>query len=210
MCNNWPNFPFSVEGATGGLIGNTVMVCGGYDKISYVDKCYSLTSQGKTLVTHMSLGKMDAASIVLNDNILWVTGGYNYFYQIPTEYVTMTGTMPGPDLPKGLSDHAMVAINSTCTMVAGGFDSGGYSATTYFYDHSEGEWITGPSLIQARYDHAAGIVIDEVTDEQFVIVTGGYFQLDSTEILQDGNWIQGKINDIICVIFLKLGPLSTK
>ena len=103
--------------------------------------------------------------------------------------------------------HALVAINKTCSMVIGGADSGlsangGASASTFFYDHNEGEWTTGPSLMQVRFNHGAGIVTDEVTDENFVAVTGGsyysngYVFLDSTEILQDGNWVVGNINCI--------------
>ena len=52
--------------------------------------------------------------------------------------------------------------------------------------------------MQKRAGHAAGIIIDKVTNEHFVAVTGGYdyrshyFYLDSTEILQDGKWVQGK------------------
>ena len=49
-------------------------------------------------------------------------------------------------------------------------------------------------MIQARGTHAAGIVTDEVTDEHFVVVTGGLFYLDSSEILQDREWVQGTIN----------------
>ena len=73
-------------------------------------------------------------------------------------------------------------------------------ASTFYYDHSEGEWINGPSLMQARSYHAAGIVTDEVTGEDFVAVTGGFNggDLDSTEILQDGEWVQGKISNTIC------------
>ena len=146
----------------------------------------------------MSVGRDNAASIVLNDNILWVTGGYNGVKLASTEYVKMTGTMLGPDLPMALEYHAMVAINSTCSMVIGGNAD---SALTFFYDHNEDEWINGPSLIEARGNHASGIVTDEVTDENFVAVTGGSYpwggNLDSTEILQDGFWVQGKINDTI-------------
>ena len=196
MCNNWPNFPIGVRGATGGLIGDTVIICGGYAG-GFVDECYSLTSEKATLVTHMSVGREYAASIVINGNTLWVTGGY----LASTEYVTLTGTMLGPDLPMALEGHAMVAINRTCSMVIGG-SSNGISALTFFYDHNEGEWINGPSLMQARYYHAAGIVTDEVTGEHFVAVTGGagsgYVYLDSTEILQDGEWVQGKISNTIC------------
>ena len=204
MCNNWPDFPNSV--ATGGLVGNTVIICGGGEFGSLVggppvDECYSLTSEKRTFVTQMSVARWDAASIVLNDNTLWVTGGYNDHWGrlSSTEYITMTGTMPGPNLPMALRKHVMVVINSTCSMVIGG--SVGYEiASTFFYDRSEGEWIDGPSLIRERYDHAAGIVTDEVTNEHFVVVTGGYgfFSfLDSTEILQDGEWVQGKIDNTI-------------
>ena len=200
MCNNWPDFPIGVEAATGGLIGDTVIICGGKDSGSSVDECYSLTSEKATLVTHMSVGRRFAASIVFNDNTLWVTGGYNYDGILATtEYVTVTGTMLGPDLPMALESHAMVAINSTCSMVIGG-TSYGYSASTFYYDRNEGEWITGPSLMQARGWHAAGIVTDEVTGEHFVAVTGGIGSLDSTDILQDGEWVQGKINDTICYL----------
>merc|ERR1712051_1136868 len=95
-----------------------------------------------------------------------------------------------------LKKHAMVAINRTCSMVIGGEDENwDDSASTFFYDHNEGEWITGPSLMQARHNHAAGIVTDEVTDEHFVALTGclGCGYLDSTEILQDGKWVQGPL-----------------
>ena len=75
----------------------------------------------------------------------------------------------------------------------------GTLAKTYFYDHNEGEWITGSNLIEARSVHAAGIVTDVVTDEQLVAVTGGWscHVLTSTEILQDGEWVQGKIDKSI-------------
>ena len=118
----------------------------------------------------------------------------NGVYHNSTEYITMAGTMPGPDMPMALEEHAMVAINSTVCMVIGG--SGGLSsdyfrsASTFYYDDIEGVWINGPSLLRGRYEHAAGIVTDEVTNENFVAVTGGGFDL--TEILQDEMWIEGK------------------
>jgi hypothetical protein len=206
MCNNWPDLPISIFGATGGLIGDTVIICGGYDGSS-VDECYSLTSEKATLFTHISVGRDGAASIVINDNTLWVTGGYNGDRLASTEYVTVTGTMLGHDLPMALVGHAMVAINSTCFMVIGGYSNNGYSASTFYYDRNAKEWINGPSLMQARYGHAAGIVTDEVTDEHFVAVTGGCYSichsghLDSTEILQDGEWVQGKISNRVVFRF---------
>ena len=198
MCENWQNFPLSIVGATGGIIGNTIMICGGGNS----DECYSLTSQEATLVTHMSVERRYASSIVLDETTLWVTGGNGYAgFLSSTENVTMAGTTPGPDMPMALLNHAMAAINRTMSMVIGGGDGEYFTysyASTFYFHHSEGEWTNGPSLIQARKFHAAGIVTDEVTKENFVVVTGGLDYsdyLDSTEILRDGKWDQGKIND---------------
>ena len=70
----------------------------------------------------------------------------------------------------------------------------GTSANTFLYNHNEDEWITGPSLMNPRASHAAGIITDLATDEQLVAVTGGWSCdfLTSTEILQNGVWVQGK------------------
>ena len=74
----------------------------------------------------------------------------------------------------------------------------GYSAQTFYYDHSNEQWVDGPTLNQARYEHAAGIITDGATHERLVIVTGGDHDIDnvymlfkSTEILQDGDWSLG-------------------
>ena len=216
MCNKWPKFPIGVSVVTGDLIGNAAIICGGRNASSYINECYSLTSEKATLVTQMSVGRLYTASIVFNDNTLWITGGFNGTLLVSTEYVTVTGTIFGPNLPMALAHHAMVAINSTCSMVIGGYDEEvEHSASTFYYDRSEGEWITGPILIQGRNRHAAGIVTDEVTDEHFVAVTGGYYyysyNLDSTEILQDGEWVQGKIIDmekITLISMIKKMPLT--
>ena len=47
MCNNWPDFPIDIMGATGGLIGNTIIICGGYSD-GYERGCFSLTSEKAT------------------------------------------------------------------------------------------------------------------------------------------------------------------
>jgi hypothetical protein len=197
-CKDWPDYPIRVDSATGGLIGNTVIICGGGREVA---DCYSLTSKKATLATHMSVVRYFAASIVLNDNTLWVTGGLNVGGVLAsTEYVTINRTLSGPDLPTALYRHAMVAINSSCSMVIGGYNEyqplqNKYSASTFYYDHIKGKWSNGPSLINERSGLVAGIVTDEVTNENFVLVTSN--NKSSTEILQDGKWVQGKIIDTL-------------
>ena len=209
MCKNWPDLPIALAAATGGFVGNTAIICGGTDGLSYFDECYSFTSQKATLVTHMSVGRRQSASVVLNDDTLWVTGGYNSgVFFASTENVKVDGTMPGPVLPMPIAGHAMVAINSTVSMVIGGYNENYSASSTFYYDHIEGEWIYGPSLMQARFSLAAGIVTDKVTNENFVAVTGGwnYGNLDSTELLKDGKWLKGKINDSIPYLLEISGP----
>ena len=230
-CKNWPNFPKHVSGTTSGLLGNTVMICGGFNDdvfdiylYSLANECYSFTAQKATLITYMSVERIDAASIVLNDNTLWVTGGeindeYSVYIGYPiasTEHVKISGSMPGPDLPMALKRHAMASINSTVSMVIGGWNgnqdgnSWDGTASTFYFNHIEGKWSNGPILMQSRFLHAAGIVTDELTNEKFVAVTGGFLfalsqtgnhdskvYLDSSEILQDGKWVEGKVNIII-------------
>ena len=199
-CKNWPDFPLSISGAIGGLIGTDVLICGGYDS-RYIDECYSLNSKKATFVTYMLNKREDAASLVLNDNTLWITGGHDWIgfshahTYASTEYITMTGTAYGPNLPMPLEQHAILAINSSCSMVIGGGNGDIYDVTsTFYYDHNNDVWTNGPSMNQARDDHAAGIVTDEFTNENYVAVTGGY-EKDSTELLQNNEWIQGKTFD---------------
>ena len=204
------------------------MICGGcndgfghytcQNDNSITDECYSFTSQKTTLVTHMAVERTNAASIVLNDNTLWITGGLGKYGRLAsTEHVKMSGSMPGPDLPTALESHAMAAINSTVSMVIGGWDGSGMDGTesTYYHYHIKGEWSNGPSLIQTRHRHAVGIVTDEETNEEFVAVTGGNFFDDSSqtgiydsqvfigssEVLQDGKWIKGIVKNTIKLYF---------
>ena len=139
-CNNWPGLPTGVIGATGGLIGNTVIICGGLEPYAAVDECRSLTSEKATIITSMSVARIDAASVVIKDNILWVTGGRIDCCNslASTEYVTMTGSLHGPDMPMALDSHAMVAINSTFSLVIGGYTGESGVSSTFFYDHNEG------------------------------------------------------------------------
>ena len=93
---------------------------------------------------------------------------YGIIYYHTSEYVTIEGITSGPDLPESLADHAMINTKKNLTMVIGGdfYDS---QAKTYYYNHTNEEWINGPRLNQARQVHAVGIVTDEVIEDELVI-----------------------------------------
>ena len=59
----------------------------------------------------------------------------------------------------------------------------------------DGKWFHGPDLTEGREDHAAEIVTDQITGEDFVVVSGGVNKdgkpLRSVEILMDKEWKSG-------------------
>jgi hypothetical protein len=199
-CKNWAEFPKDVDSATGGVIKETVVICGGGIPGETFDECYSLNGKVATLITQMSAKRQYAASLVINGASLWITGGYSSdsgASGASSEYITLEGSIPGPEMPISIALHALVAINKTFSMVIGGAIPGAVLIPTVYYFDREGQnWSQGPDLMQARIHHAAGIITDETTYESFVIVTGGKYygiDLDSTEILIDNQWHLGKI-----------------
>ena len=213
-CKDWAELPKDVTSATGGVIQNVVVICGGGIPGKFFDECYRLNGQAATLITHMSVKRKYAASLVIDKTKLWITGGFNFDivdYLTHSEYITLGGSEPGPELPIPISYHALVAIDNTLSMLIGGITTGNVpTQTTHYFDHQGHSWIQGPDLMQARIAHAAGVVIDEVTNEKFVTVTGGEYNgidLDSTEMLLNNQWTQGEIapyNSIdLCVCIIR-------
>ena len=74
----------------------------------------------------MSKKRGYAASLITNENNLWVTGGAEGSQILSsTEYILKNGeSIEGPNLPIGLAAHTVVGINSTFSMFIGGFISG--------------------------------------------------------------------------------------
>ena len=202
QCQNWVEL--KTFGATGGLLGNTPLICGGFTNGNTSDTCYALNKDKATNATTMLVKRLYSTSIILDSNILWITGGKNFEAELvhsSSEYVTVRYTSPGPELPRPLYKHAMVSVPGDLTFVVGGVNSNGThtdSNMTHIYNHKTERWTNGPPLNMGRVSHSAFIVTDLVTDERFVIVAGGYqkdLSLNSTEILIEDRfgdrWIKG-------------------
>ena len=190
-----------VTDATGGLINNTPLICGGFSfTSSSSDTCYSLKENDVTATAQMLANRTYAASIVHNEHFLWITGGDMGLSLIhsSSEFIEAgkNNSVAGTNLPRPLTWHAMVAVEKDLTMVIGGISLNWIddSNVTYYFDHSSQQWSSGPPLIIGRHGHAAFLVTDEVSNENIVVVAGGGYleSLNSTEILHDGKWIEGK------------------
>ena len=127
QCNDWIDFPDNpgVTGATGGFFRNFSIICGGTsetEKYNFVkDECISLNSTFTGMLLKMSTQRNQAASVLVNDDKLWITGGMTFYPNITfltsTEYIQdMQGyglyTTTGPELPVGLYSHQIVSFNS--------------------------------------------------------------------------------------------------
>ena len=220
-CPSWSNYPIPIVSASGGLLETNVIICGGVLKDTGnneidgfpTNNCYLLNSYQKKpkFLTNMISERYDAASAVIDGTYLWISGGLGCIWSkdwsciniilSSSEFINLDGPIEGPELPIQLYGHRMINKENSLTIVIGGSTSyeecGSFciSEETFYYDHSKETWSDGPQMQQERHWHAVGIVIDEVTKERLVVVTGGYGQdgsaLTSTEILLHDQWIAG-------------------
>lgn len=179
------------------------LVCGGTELIykeTTTNDCFELNGKTWRKVTSggLNVNRRGAAAIV-RDQKLTIFGGIdesgNEYDSI--EIIDGNGQSQdnSKDLPKAISSHAIASINSSVAIISGGEFDWSISRKTWFYKHGTTTFSEGPDLNTARKAHASGTVIDQETNEVIPMVTGGYNsggQLDSTEILVEGQWKQGK------------------
>jgi len=180
-------------GATGALVNEKPIICGGYDGQEYRAECYHITKTAIIPWGTMSEKRAGAASIVVGQK-LWVSGGANSKgVSSSSDYMSADGeTQLGPELVQPLFGHAMIAFNNSVSMVIGGVSQDeSVTAHTHYYNHEENHWHSGPELKIARGGHTAGFVSDQVTGDIYLIVAGGYDQdflvLNSVEILDSAS-----------------------
>jgi hypothetical protein len=198
----WADYPLDqVRGASGGLLTNKhALICGGEGSGS-LDDCFSIGINSMQKTATLTQPRAHASSVVLNSTTLWLTGGSlgsGYTYTKSTEFVQLTGTTPGPDLPLEVAYHCLVSLNDTTALLIGGrLQSGTSSKATWFYNTDHKTWTDGPSLILGRISHSCALFKSpQHGHTDTVIVTGGINakNLASTELLNlDSNyWQSGK------------------
>ena len=109
-----------------------------------------------------------------------------------TELISIDGGVEyGPDLPVANYYHAIISINSTVSLLSGGWtDSNSRSPLIWYFNHETDVFSSGPSLLQGRHSHGSATIVDKVTKAKIPIVTGGYVT-ESTELLINGQWQSG-------------------
>ena len=159
----------------------------------------------------MTFKRAYAASIGVGNSLMVFGGSKGYqqvgFWSQPiflqsTEIINENGQVSqGPNMPIALAFHAIATVNASTIIISGGTSKSSdnpvyYNHLTWYFNHVTQKFQEGPSLMDSRSGHASGTVVDQETSENIVVVTGGatggISYLDSTELLLDGEWQQGK------------------
>ena len=203
-----PNYPKKLSGATGQFLDDNVIICGGTNYIGnaqwqWTNDCFALKKGATSFEQFHSMdeARSSARSIVTQGDI-WVTGGGNENgYLSSTEHIPESSTSD-IELPVIVSEHALISINETTSMLIGGyvqqFIAPEDSPKTFYINHESNTWKEGPSLKYKRSRHTAGVIIDHVTNAQHIVVAGGGQDpavADSIEILYNGEteWKRGAV-----------------
>ena len=210
-CEKPINFSEPRYGMIGEFFTNYPIICGGmstefmsyrndcdvYDKNVWVNGSFSLTAV-----------RAQASSVLINDEVLWVSGGIDGVGNASTyqtsDIIYSSGLVePGPDMPEYIAFHCSAKINSTHVFIAGNGYWDPYAYNAYIVDTTTNPFtfIKLPSMLHARHGAACATVNireskeDEYVDEDGIrlLVVGGWDHPSWTEMysFSEDKWIEG-------------------
>ena len=169
--------------AVGGLLRNKPIICGGFfPRSRALQECKVLGQPVKKF--NMLQKTMNASSVVLNQERLWITGGTG---KLSTELISLDQhPVKGPDFPFGIIFHSMIQVNSKTIFIIGGSQNHKTSNETWIIDPTKKfELKSGPKLNVARHLHSCSKM--NINGKIHVVVAGGVSKnekhLDSVELL---------------------------
>ena len=192
-------------GATGGILQDQLLICGGHGSNGNSARNISIIRE-PNYCGKMIYPRRYMSSVVLNESIIWATGGMSNNGQLKsTEIVSFDQpVVPGPDLKFTVSHHSMVLVNPRTIYLLGGYQDGETSDKTWIIDPTNDFQIKdGPSFNIARREHSCAKM--RIKEKIFLVVAGGKCcnntTLDSVELLDttcpDQGWKIGmKLNYI--------------
>ena len=197
---------FNRFAAVGGLLdGKHIVVCGGKGQPGFYQNCNTKDlDNGNTAEIQMANKRYAAASVNLNDSVLWIVGGREGSKDLDTsEFVKISdGSSFGPKLPFGVRFHCMIYVSSSLVFLIGG-DQNSVTSNQVWNINPEKEFtIKGSaSMTFRRKTHACGKLLDEYGNV-LIMVAGGKNEkgatLDTTEIFNvtSNEWKSGKMADV--------------
>jgi len=184
-------YPISASEGTGGLVGNTPIICGGYSG-GYQKSCYSLKEDGswKDEYNLNTARRVAATGSVIINNKLVIAGGWNGGWLDSIEVVAPSNKSKEIRhiLPVPMYGSCIVPWDTNTFMIIGGW-VGRNRRETYFFNMANNERTDGPSLLTGRNNFACNTM--NVNGEDYIIVAGGNGATRSTEYLPKTNYGSG-------------------
>lgn len=197
-CQDFPELPGKLYQTTGGLLDQVPVICRGCSEDNSacdLGDCYKLATDGTWRHSATLDSPRSHSSGVDLGNRLLVTGGWYTTILNTSDFVEVTGTSQGPNLPTPLYDHCAVRINQTTVILTGGNTEHGLSPKTYYYNIPDNSWTPGPDMNAPRVYHACGILRSLDTLDNTVVVAGGSnsSETETVELLLQNapNWQPG-------------------
>ena len=145
---------------------NSLISCGGFDRTNdeRSSACYgyNLTASSWKSIANMNTPRYEAASVVIDENQIWITGGGNYGGPLKSTEIfnVETNTFTnGPDLPESTWQHCMTKYNDTHIFIGG---AGGGHDKSYLVDRRNFVFEELPNLSKDRYGAGCGVIQTEL------------------------------------------------
>ena len=132
---------------------------------------------------------------------MWVIGGDNSGARKTTELVDINAKnskMLEDELPFELEEHCATQINSTYGIITGGTYS---RRKTFIVNLNNFDVSTGPTLRKERRRHSCSR-ISAANGTDYVIVVGGVYDAQTSEILVGNSWKDGILSSILMIRIL--------
>ena len=190
------------NGAIGGLINGTPILCGGEDSSNKRYGSCIVFGLTKTFI-ELKERRSYAASVMLNETTLWIMGGHSDSINensSTTELITLDSatSVSGPVLPMGVYESCAVKYNQSHIYLTGGrgksVEKWQHQNEVWIYntliDGGSSSWIEGPKMNRKRSEHGCTVLHHGL--KSWIVVAGGSRQ--TVEILDPNTnkWVMGK------------------
>ncbi len=176
-CQPYPDFPWKIEGAMGGLVADQYAVtCGGYYYGDYFDDCVVMNSDESF---KMIGGRAFAASVTLPNSNLWITGGKGGEFGSEvssSEIISGLEATQGPELPVSVAYHCMTMRNEHEVLIIGGYieEDQEFSGRTFSFDLRSNTWTELGTSPVARGYAGCGSFYSSYFQENILLTYGGW------------------------------------
>ena len=129
--------------SVGGVLKGHPILCGGRNQkgsrqCETLQDCFDIRAQKK--LSDLTLKREAAASVVLDQDTLWIVGGHDSDIDSNTsEFVRLDEPpMKGPNFPFAISCHTMVKVEENLIFVIGGIQDDCFTNKTWIVDLTNG------------------------------------------------------------------------